>query len=799
MKKWLRRIVFMFMALILVPILCLAVFVGTVLFQHSRIIKAGPPRMAHAHVPTGAAAEVDPFIGTGGYVWMSATNPPGPQVPFGVMRLGPDTASMLVAKEALNRSGYFYSDPYIIGFSHTRLVGTGATDGGHILVTPTTTPVSSDTPAERRHLRFSHAQEAATPGYYTVRLPGEDILVELTCAPQAGIHRYTFAKGTPRLIINASNTMGNKRSEDSHVSVDKTTGRFEGSTTTFGTFASRSGGITVYFAGVIDTPIAGVSTWSDGPLERGRAETAGNNVGVELAFAPVADKTEIELRIAISHVDLSGAKRALEKQVAGVSFDDVVKANHAAWNDVLGRLDVTGGTESQRRIFYTALYRAFQMPTKFSEGDGRYRGFDKEVHQADWGGYYTDMSLWDTFRTVHPLYSLIAPETQRDIIRSLLAMEEQGGYLPRWPAMLGYSGSMLGTPADVVISEAYQKGLAEGGTSDAPNLLMDYDVERAYASMRKTATGPTPPGSKFGGRDDITDYLAYGYGPADLMDEAVARTFEYGWEDHAISELARVLGKPEDSALFLEHSHFYRALFNPENRFFQPRNADGTFATPFEPELLTYLDRDGAATNDYVEGSAWQWRWGAPYDAEAMIALWPSREVFVADLETFMQGAKETVGPLIPGPFYWQGNEHDIHAPYLFAVAGRPDLTQKWVRWVMDTQHSDDHVGLDGNDDGGTLSAWYVWSALGLYPLAGTDRYFVGTPLFPEVRVRLGGGRTLRIVAENYVPNRYLVERVTLNDKVVDGPYITHGDLVGEKDNNESVLRFWMRDEQGKK
>lgn len=793
MRRYLKRILSVLLALVLLPLAAVVLFLGGLYGKHSRIIGAGPPAMAHGHVPSGPAGEVNPFIGTGGYFYMSPNNSPGPQMPFGVMRLGPDTASMLIREEALNKSGYWYSDPYLVGFSHTRLVGTGATDGGHVRVLPTTTPLNGEEAGETRAVAFSHSEEAATPGYYTVRLPDDAIHVELTAARQAGVHRYSFSEGTPHLIVDVSSALGNHRSEDGYLWVDPNAGTLEGSIKTHGSFASRSGGITVYFAGMLSATPTGVRTWGDGSLEAGRSEVSGDNVGVEFAFSPVTTPTTIELRLGISHVDLDGAKRALQEQVAEKSFDDVVRENHAAWNDFLGRIRITGGNPDQRTIFYTALYRALQMPTQFSEVDGRYRGFDKAVHTADGGAYYTDLSLWDTFRTVHPLYSLMAPKEQRDMIRSLLAMQEQGGYLPRWPMGLGYSGSMFGTPSDIVISEAYQKGLAEGGTPEQPVSIMDFDVARAYEGMRETALAPTPKGASFSGRRGVVDYLTHGYCPADTMSQAVARTFEYGWADHAISQLAGALGNEVDRKAFAKHSRYYQALFNPENRFFQPKNRDGSFA-PIDPEQLTYTDREGVLTDDYVEGSAWQWRWGAFYDAEAMIALWPDRDTFVQDLETFMEGSIETIGPWTPGPFYWQGNEHDIHAPYLFAIAGRPDLTQEWVRWILDTQHANDHVGLDGNDDGGTLSAWYVWSALGLYPVAGTDRYVLGTPLFEEATVSLEGGRTLRIVAEDYGVDRYRVERVTLNGEKIDGPYVRHGDLAGDKRKRESVLRFVMVD-----
>ena len=368
------------------------------------------------------------------------------------------------------------------------------------------------------------------------------------------------------------------------------------------------------------------------------------------------------------------------------------------------------------------------MPTVFNDANGDYLGFDRQVHKASGFRYFTNLSLWDTFRTTHPLYTLIAPQDQRDMLTSLVKMLEQGGWLPRWPSGHGYSNSMLGTPADIVIADAYLKG------------VRDFDVTNAYQAMRRTALAPTPPGAAFSGREGVKEYLQYGYCPAGLVGKS--RHTDAGileWANRAISLLAEALGYAEDAALFHQHSESYRNVWNPRTQYFQPRDARGSFVEPFKPLLLPYLDRKGKYTKDYVEGSPLQWRWGAPFDAEGLIALFQSREYFVQELDNFFAKADPTLGRWNPGPYYWHGNEPDIHAAYLFDEAGRPDLTQKWVRWIMDHKYSNRYDGLDGNDDGATLSAWYVFSALGLYPVAGTDRYELGAPLFEKAEVSFEG------------------------------------------------------------
>jgi predicted alpha-1,2-mannosidase len=414
------------------------------------------------------------------------------------------------------------------------------------------------------------------------------------------------------------------------------------------------------------------------------------------------------------------------------------------------------------------------MPTVFNDANGEYLGFDRQVHRTTDFRYFTDLSLWDTFRTTHPLYTLTAPKDQRDMVVSLIKMLEQGGWLPRWPSGHGYSNSMLGTPADIVIAESYLKG------------IRDFDVEKAYQAMQRTALAPTPPGAAFSGREGVEHYLQHGYCPSGLMEESVARTLEFAWADSAIANLAEALGHREDAELFRKHSQFYRNLWNPATQYFQPRDVEGKFFEPFKPLLLTYFDRKGEFTKDYVEGSALQWRWGAPYDTEGMIALFKSREYFVGELNGFFARSSPAMGRWNPGPYYWHGNQPDIHAAYLFNDAGRPDLTQKWVRWILDNKYGDGYDGLDGNDDGGTLSAWYVLSALGLYPVAGSDTYQLGAPLFEKAEVRLKG-EPLVIAAENYLAANRYVQKVWLNHQPLDRPWIKHSEI-----QDGGVLRFEM-------
>ncbi len=708
---------------------------------------------------------VNPFVGTGGIPWVCGHNFPGAMVPFGMVRLGPETMSTLLRKRALNTSGYYYGDDQILGFSHTRLNGTGATDGGHFLIVPTQESLQPKSYRLGHTLGFSHSQETASPGYYSVKLPRIDAQVELTATPRVGVHRYTFNQGAnPHLLIDVMNALGGKKSSEGSLLVRPEAKEVAGSVRTFGTFSGRHGGIKVYFVAQFSQPFTTFQTWENDSVFPGKTNATGDRIAVDLGFGSQKSPTVITLQLAISYVSLENARGNLKAEAEKRGFDEIQAAARDAWEKKLSLISLQGGSKKQRSIFYTALYRTFQMPTVFNDANGDYLGFDQKVHRVDDYQYFTDLSLWDTFRTVHPLYTLIAPRDQRNMMVSLVKMLEQGGWLPRWPAGAGYSNSMLGTPADIVIADTYLKG------------IRDFDIQKAYQGMRITALGPTPKGSAFSGRKGISDYLKYQYCPSDLMDESVSRTLEFGWSDHAISQLAESLGYRADAKLFGDHARFYQNLWNPKTHYFQPRDTQGKFGEPFNPLLLTYLDRGKKLTKDYVEGSALQWRWAVPYDPKGLIALFPNQETFVEELNQFFSKSDPAMGAWNPGPYYWHGNQPDIAAAYLFNDANRPDLTQKWSRWILDNKYGDGPTGLDGNDDGGTLSAWYVLSALGLYPMAGSDIYQLGGPLFEKAEITMNG-KPLRILTENHAENHHYVDKVTLNGKVLNRSWIRHGEI----------------------
>ncbi|MBO5858602.1 MAG: glycoside hydrolase family 92 protein, partial [Clostridia bacterium] len=488
--------------------------------------------------------------------------------------------------------------------------------------------------------------------------------------------------------------------------------------------------------------------------------------GIDLNFGSL-NNDNVEIKVGISYVSEENALLNLEAEAGQLDFDGVRENAAADWEESLSVIKISSDDDEIMTTFYTALYHSMIMPTNFTDVNGEYLGFDKQVHVAEGYTYRTDMSLWDTCRTTHPLYTLIAQDIQLDCLNSLVAMADQGaGVLPRWPQGAGYSGSMFGDNANIVVTESYLKGIT------------DFDVEAAYEAMKYSSENP----SDRSGRGWVELYNEHGYIPADAegVRRTVAKTIEYSWEDAAIANLALALGKTEEAEYYGEKAMYYQNVFNPETKYFQARNADGSFVWNFSPYITSFYDAVMIKkfADAYCEGSARQWRWNALQDIDGMIALFGSNEYFVSELNDFMKDASLSRAAMDPGHGFWVGNQHDIHTPYLFANAGRADLTQKWVRWTLDNRFSTDINGLDGNDDGGTLSSWYVFSAMGFYPLAGTDKYWIGSPNLNGAEVSLSNGKTLKITAINQSEKNVYVESVTLNGVALDGCYVTHERLM---------------------
>ena len=691
---------------------------------------------------------VNPFIGTGGTPWACGMLSPAATVPFGCIRLGPDTSAvggLYLFKT--NTSGYYYEHRHIIGFSYSRLSGTGIRDYGMFRVTP----YSGSQNKKPAALVFSHNDETASPGYYAVYLPAQSALAEMTATEHTGYQRYTFnTSRDAKLYIDASSTLSDCTTENAVISVNEDERTVTGEVTVNGGFSGRFDGLKVYYYAEFDKPL--------------KSFEMNGESGVSLNFGNIKN-SPVTLRAGISFVSAENAKGNLYAEAEEKDFDAVRKDADSLWNKELSKIKISADNEIKEN-FYTALYHTMIMPTDFTDYNGEYVGFDKKVHTADGYTYRTDMSLWDTSRNVNALYCLIEKEVQNDCIQSLLDMADKGGVLPRWPMGEGYTGSMLGSPANMVLTESYLKGF-------------DFDAEKALDYMIKSATTFDNKEN----REYSELYDEYGYVPDDLVRDgyrgySVARTIEYSWADSTLSVLAEKLGKNDIAAQYAERSMRYKNVWNPETKYFQARNSDGGWGV-LKPNMTAFYDDvlGFKYSKAYCEGSARQWRWGAIHDIDGMIELFGSKEYFVSELEDFMKDASKNRAAFNPGAGYWIGNQHDIHTPYLFINAGRPDLTQKWVRWTLKNRFSTDINGLDGNDDGGTLSSWYVFSALGFYPVAGTDKYWVGSPCVDSAEIDLGNGKTLKITAENQSSENIYVSSASVNGKKSDGYIISHSDI----------------------
>lgn len=698
-------------------------------------------------------ARVDPFIGTGGQAFNYGAQTPAAQVPLGMVRLGPDTTRRGLHPDFHHFSGYHFDDPDVRGFSHTHFVGTGIADYGNLRVLPWRGELAADAAPGRFFTALDKATERAEPGLYQVRLPDQDVDVSLTATTRAGVHRYRFGTGgRVRLLIDAAASVADRGVEDARILFSGTGA--EGEVTYRGPLTGRTRPFTLYFVvRASQSPLDRV-VWDASGVQAGAGSAQGDVAGAGLEFEVEAGEV-IELRVGVSFIDLAQARQNLA-EVEAQSFEDVAAQARAAWAGHLGRVRIAGGTEAEQRTFYTALYHTLAMPTRLDEG-GRYRGLDGEVHDTQ-HPYFTDLSLWDTFRTLHPWYLLVAPEVQRDCLLSLLRMGEDGGVVPRWPAGLSYGESMIGTSADLLFAESALKGL-DG---------VDYDA--AFDALWVTAGGPTPAGLP-GGRDGMEDYLALGYVPSDRHGGSVSNTVEFAYSDWALGLLATHLERPE-AAMLVERGQNHLNVFDPAQKFFAPRRADGTFEVV---ERQIYMGE-----GPYVEGSPWHWRFSALQDPEGLAEQFGGPEALAAELTTYFSLSglgRPVINHATPDFYYWHGNEPTLHTTYLWHAAGRPDALADWLRAIQARVYTDTPAGLPGNDDGGTLSSWYLWSALGLYPVAGSDQYILGSPLFPYAEIDTVAG-TLVVRAPGADQDTRYVARVTLGGAPVEGWRIDHASLL---------------------
>lgn len=703
-------------------------------------------------------AEVSPFVGTGdhGHTY------PGATVPFGFVQLSPDTRT-----EGWDAcSGYHYSDSTILGFSHTHLSGTGCPDLGDLLVLPVNGPLVEGTnyaplKPERFRSSFSHENELAEPGYYRLRLD-DGIEAELTATAHAAMQRYTFpASRQSHLLLDLVHGLGSVPIESQlQIEGNRTVTGYRRSSGWFG--ATR--GKVIYFVIECSRPFRGFGLELDGePLLPKQAEAKGKNVRGHLDYRTSAGQ-QIVLRVGLSPTSLEEARKNLHAEITSWDFDAVRHAAQTNWNAHLSRIRIETTDANIRQTFYSALYHTMLAPTLYNDADCSYRGRDGEVHAPPGFQYYSTFSLWDTFRAEHPLLTVTEPERVNDFIRSLLVFYQQSPdrALPVWPLASHETWCMIGNHAIPVIWDAYAKGFRA------------YDAELAYQAMRD---------SVMSGRNHQDEYQKLGYVPsaAGKRNEAVSRTLEFAYDDWCVAQMAKSLGKTADAEMFEQRARNYRNVFDAGTGFFRGKTKDGSFREPFDPKRIN--------PEDFTEANAWQYTFSVFQDLPALIELYRGNAAFVAKLDQLFSEDSDMANPVsdVTGLIgqYAHGNEPCHHVAYLYALAGAQYKTAQRVRQIQLMEYDNTPGGICGNDDCGQMSAWYVWSALGLYPVNPANGICViGSPLVEKATIRLDpkfftGARngTFTILAHNASRQNCYVQSAKLNGQPLNRPWITHAEI----------------------
>lgn len=732
---------------------------------------------------TRAYAAVDPFIGTGG----EGHTFPGATVPFGMIQLSPDT-QIRPRKEAYGwAAGYRYDDRTIVGFSHTHFSGTGHSDLGDVLLMPIAGEVRLERgdvakPGSGYTSRFTHAKEVAAPGYYAVTLDDYAIRAELTASARVGVHRYAFPKGKPaHVLIDLRTSLYDYPGK---VQWSRLRLRPDGTVTGFRETRGWAPGRQLYFAMRFSLPVTGhqfhdteqdvVYKGFPPPGEKDptqRAQIEGRQLVGAFDFAD-AEGQSLVVKVAISPVSEDGAIANLDAEMPHWDFDRMRTQARTAWTQALGAVEVDA-PEPMRRSFHTALYHALQGPSLFMDSDGRYRGPDNAVHQARGHTNYSTFSLWDTYRALHPLLTLLQPEQRTsDIVNSLLAARRESPYgvLPVWAFHGQETWCMIGYHAVPVIADAYLKG------------IRGFDADEALQAMVASAS--------YAPYDGLAQYMQLGYVPIDEEGEAASKTLEYAYDDWTIARMAEAMGRRDIVAQFGKRAANWRNAFDPATGFMRARKRDGQFREPFDPSVSGY-------GSDYTEGNAWQYSWYVPQDIAGLAQAHGGEEqllarldqVFDAKVDPKVFAHMEDITGLIG--WYAHGNEPSHHVAYLYAAAGQPWRTQQRLGAIMATQYAPRPDGLAGNDDLGQMSAWYVFTALGFYPVTpGSNEYIIGRPFLRRATLNLPNGKRFSVIADRIDAAHPYIGRVTLDGKPLERAFLRHEEILAGGE-----LRFVMQSE----
>lgn len=718
------------------------------------------------------AASVNPFVGTGGH----GHTFPGAVVPNGMIQPSPDTR--IDGWDA--SSGYYYEDSLMNGFSHTHLSGTGCADYGDFLLMPTVgEQVCNPQDFSKQNLpfasNFSHASEVAEPGYYSVFLDRYGVRAEMTATKRAALHRFTFPETEKAgFILDLDYSIQHQTNLDMQVEVVSDT-------------EIRGHKLSQYWA--FDQQLSFYAKFSKPFTYEVLRDTLIDQNGkkqprckVLLQFATQKDE-QVMVKMAVSAVDMEGAQKNLEAEIPGWDFEGIRKSARQAWNNYLSKIDVTTAEQDDKTIFYTAMYHTAISPNLFTDVDGRYLGMDLKTHQGDVNQpVYTTFSLWDTFRALHPLLSIIDPAKNNDYIRSLLLKAQEGGVLPKWELAGNYTATMIGYHAASLMADAYTKGYA------------DFDLNEAYKACIRAAeydtTGIKCPELVLPVLMPMARYYknTLGYIPCDRENESVAKALEYAYDDYCISILAEAVGDYKNQEKYAKFAKAYELYFDPSTRFMRGLDSKGKWRTPFNPRASNHRN------DDYCEGTAWQWTWFVPHDVEGLVGLMGGEDAFVGKLDSLFTASSQMEGEVVSADItgligqYAQGNEPSHHVIHMYNYVNRPWQTQELLDRVFKEQYRNDPDGLSGNEDCGQMSAWYILNSMGFYQVCpGKPVYSIGRPIFDKVVINLPENKTFTITSLNNSKENKYIQAVKLNGKDLVTPFFEHKDMI-----NGGTLEFVM-------
>lgn len=707
---------------------------------------------------------VDPFIGTDfhGHTF------PGAATPFGMVQLSPDTRTL--GWDAC--AGYHYSDSSILGFSHTHLSGTGIGDYGDILFMPFTgdtklVPGIAEDPDTGFRSRFSRETETASPGYYAVKLTDDDIMVELTATPRTGIHKYTFPENEQAgMIIDLVHTIHGHRNPEHQIRIINDR-EIQGLKHTSGWAKNHL----VYFTARFSEPFSAEVYMGD-QLVKDLKDITGQDIRVKLVFAN-NDVEEVIAKVGISPTGFEGASKNLDAEAAGWDFDQYRSEAASMWEEQLSAIKIQTDDPAEKETFYTALYHSMIYPGINSDVNGQYRSMSQEIVSSDHLNY-TVYSLWDTHRALHPLFTIIKPEYNQELIRALLRKYDEGGILPMWELASNYTGTMIGSHAVSVIVDAYMKGHRDFDTEKALEAIVHsvkYDTVKDISYPSEQAWGNLMPKAKLYEEK-------YGFIPCDLEPSSVSKALEFAYNYWAIATMAEDMGRTEIAEEFYEKSKRYEIYFDKEVEFMRGKRLDGSWDEPFHPRYSAHWE------TPYVEGNAWQWTWYVPHDVAGYIDLFGGKEAFATKLDSLFTISSEVLGEKASADItgligqYAHGNEPSHHIAYLFNAVDKPWRTQEIVSQILTEFYSDQPDGLVGNEDCGQMSAWYILNSMGFYPICpGDTKYSIGRPSFEKVEIAVQGDKTFTIETEQFDAAHPYVSEVYLDGQKLTEPFIDHASI----------------------